>query len=408
MKLRHAILSAGVAGMAAVAVAAAGPAVAATPHALGAGAGYTPVAPIRVLDTRSGIGGPEKALFTNETRKLDLSSAIPSDATAVVLNVTAVLPDSNPGTFVTVWPDGTARPNTSNINPGPADEQVGNLVTVLVPADRTVDFFNHDSITDLVADLEGYYTPGQGAGYTALTPASRVLDTRNDVGTTQGTLGANTTRTLSLAGTVPAGTTAVTLNLTATNATASSFVTVWPADQTLPTASNLNTTVFTDVANLVTVKVSSDLKIDLYNHVGSVDLIADLAGYYTPGAGSGFTPITPQRVLDTRNGTGGPQAPLGAGTIRTLNLSGAVPAGSTSVLINLTGVSNFFPDTFVTAWPDGAQQPVTSNLNIPEFQTVANLASVALPADNSIDLFNNAGNVDLVGDVAGYFGPAGA
>jgi hypothetical protein len=179
---------------------------------------------------------------------------------------------------------------------------------------------------------------------------------------------------------------------------------VWPDGQPRPVASSLNPRAFHTVANQVTVAVGPNRKIDLYNYASSVQLVADLAGYYTPGTGAGFTALTPNRVLDTRNGTGGPEAPFVSGTVRSLSLSGVTPTGATAVVLNLTGISEE-TSTYVTAWPHGVQQPVTSNLNVDEFEITANLTTVALPASNTIDLYNYSGSLDLIGDIAGYFTP---
>jgi len=40
--------------------------------------------------------------------------------------------------------------------------------------------------------------------------------------------------------------------------------------------------------NLVTVQVGAGGKVDLYNHAGSVNLIADVAGYYSADSASTF------------------------------------------------------------------------------------------------------------------------
>jgi hypothetical protein len=69
--------------------------------------------------------------------------------------------------------------------------------------------------------------------------------------------------------------------VTATNPTASSYVTVWPDGTARPTASSLNFTLGETIPNLVVVPVGADGAIDFYNHTGSVDLVADLEGYYT-------------------------------------------------------------------------------------------------------------------------------
>jgi hypothetical protein len=81
---------------------------------------------------------------------------------------------------------------------------------------------------------------------------------------------------------LPAGTTAVVLNVTATNPTAGSYLTVYPGGQTRPTASNLNFVTAQTIPNLVIARVGAGNKLSFYNAAGSVDVIADLAGYYAP------------------------------------------------------------------------------------------------------------------------------
>jgi hypothetical protein len=111
-----------------------------------------------------------------------------------------------------------------------------------------------------------------------------VLDTRNGTGGYSAPVGPGGTISLQVTGVdgVPAsGVTAVVLNVTATNPTASSYVTVYPDGSSRPLASNLNFTAGETIPNLVTVPVGADGQIDFYNQSGSVNLVADLAGYYT-------------------------------------------------------------------------------------------------------------------------------
>jgi len=111
----------------------------------------------------------------------------------------------------------------------------------------------------------------------------RVLDDRIATGLT-GPWGPYTTRTLPIAGasgtTVPSGATGLIINVTATNASAGSFVTVFPHGFTRPIASSLNFGPGQTIPNLVTVGLWGLGSIDLYNSAGSVDLIADVVGYF--------------------------------------------------------------------------------------------------------------------------------
>ncbi|MBC9728021.1 N-acetylmuramoyl-L-alanine amidase [Streptomyces sp. TRM68367] len=68
--------------------------------------------------------------------------------------------------------------------------------------------------------------------------------------------------------------------MTATGGTSSSYVTVYPDGATRPTASNLNFSAGETIPNLVVVPVVNG-KVDFYNNAGSVNLIADITGYYT-------------------------------------------------------------------------------------------------------------------------------
>jgi hypothetical protein len=76
--------------------------------------------------------------------------------------------------------------------------------------------------------------------------------------------------------------TAVVLNVTAVQGTLPSFMTVWPADVSQPLASNLNFTPGEDIPNLVTVKLSASGQVKIYNNAGSVDVVADVVGWYAP------------------------------------------------------------------------------------------------------------------------------
>jgi hypothetical protein len=154
----------------------------------------------------------------------------------------------------------------------------------------------------------------------------------------------------------------------------------------------------------------------LSNNAGEVDLVVDVVGWFsradTPSNPTGLPlhSLPPARLLDTRDGTGAPTARVGAG--QTLDLAvaghGGVPAtGAQAVVVNLTGVAPS-ADTHVTAWAHGDSMPPTSNLNLPAIETRAGLAIVPVGADGSISLFNNAGDIDLVADVVGWYGNDGS
>jgi hypothetical protein len=74
---------------------------------------FTAQSPVRLLDTRDGTG----PVGAGGTIVVDLAARVPAAASAVVLNVTGVDPTAH--TFVSVYPSGTARPISSNLNLAP-------------------------------------------------------------------------------------------------------------------------------------------------------------------------------------------------------------------------------------------------------------------------------------------------
>ena len=237
------------------------------------------------------------------------------------------------------------------------------------------------------------------ARFTAVT-ARRVLDTRRGTGAPKAALGPNRSLILTVPG-LPSNTTAVTLNVTATSATASTFVAAYPTTQARRNLSMLNLTPGHTVATQVTVGVSPGNTLRLYNGAGSIALIADLEGYFTTSSSSGFTPTTPRRVLDTRSGTGARKGKLKAGSAVTLAVPG-LPSTATSVALNVTatGVTGA---TVIAAYPGGRARPNASVLNPARGDTVANLVTVPVGPGGKVSLYTSSADVDLVADLSGYF-----
>ena len=203
---------------------------------------------------------------------------------------------------------------------------------------------------------------------------------------------------------------AAVLNVTVTNPTADGYLTIWPAGQPRPATSVLNYRVGQTVANAVSVKVSSDLKVSIFTS-GGTDLLVDVTGVYagTGGApgGGGFEGIVPARVLDTRL-AGQPVAATASadGTtaaIHGLDVSGVVQANAVAVVLNVTAVPrpNGPLGGYLTVYPSGSGVPVASNLNHDGRHVVANQVTVKLAA-GKVDVFMQT-PVDVVVDVMGYY-----
>jgi hypothetical protein len=139
-------------------------------------------------------------------------------------------------------------------------------------------------------------TPG-ASSFVPITPC-RLFDTRPAtlVGVRNSPLGAQATFTATVWGSngncsIPSGATGVSMNVVAVNPTAPSFLTVFPADQPQPLASSLNWVAGqSPTPNAVTVSLSAAGKISFYNNTGTVDLAADIVGYYLSAGDPGPRP----------------------------------------------------------------------------------------------------------------------
>ncbi|SEE86953.1 PKD domain-containing protein [Streptomyces sp. Ag109_O5-10] len=250
-----------------------------------------------------------------------------------------------------------------------------------------------------------------GAAFVAAGP-TRLLDTRNGTGAPKRAVGAGGVVRLKILGVggVPAsGVTAVTLNVTDTGATASSYVSVYPDGIARPSASNLNFLAGQTNPNLVTVRVGADGYVDLYNAHGTVNLVADVEGYYTTKTGaaaeqdmSGLAVVTPTRVLDTRSGIGAHKGAVGPRSTTTITLPKYTRGGATQgAVLNVT-VTGGTSSGYITVACDGPTPPTTSTLNYRAGQTASNLATPCAYS-GTLHIYNSAGHVNLIADLQGVY-----
>ena len=269
-------------------------------------------------------------------------------------------------------------------------------------------------------------TPGRGA-FHSLVPC-RILDTRTTLGGHPGPLGAGASINVQVAGAtdkngspcgVPGtGASAAIINVTVTDTTAGSYLTIYPAGIPRPLASNLNWTAGRTVPNLVEVALGKDGALTAYNALGNVNVIFDVAGYVStpsavPGVDGLYNPVVPFRVLDTRTTNGGHQAAVGAGETMNLQVGGRsgsnVPAtGVSAVVLNVT-VTGPTATSYLTVFPMGASRPVASNLNFNAGQTVPNRVIVKVGTNAGtgtsgwVSIYNPVGSVHVIVDVGGWF-----
>ena len=210
-------------------------------------------------------------------------------------------------------------------------------------------------------------------------------------------------RLTDLADLVPAsGVGAVSLNVTAVDPDGAGFVTVYPCGQ-MPLASNVNYLAGQTVPNAVIAPVSATGTVCFYS-LRQADIVVDINGWFR--AGGGYTPVGPQRVLDTRPDLHTktlrfvPATKLLAGEEMEVQLSDLgtfVPqSGVAAVSLNVTVVDAEQPG-FLSVYPCG-QRPLVSSVNYEVGATVANEVIAVLSSTESVCFFANA-TIDLVVDV---------
>jgi hypothetical protein len=336
------------------------PLAAATPPTFAVGddrSGFVAVDPERLLDTRE-AGGAFGRLSGDVVYELDVSETAPSDATAVALNLATTATERTG--FLRAFPCSGAEPETSTINPL-GGENVSNAAIVPLGDGRVC--FRSNVDTDLVVDLNGWFTPSSTVGLATITPR-RLFDSRTGDG--GGRLSGGTTvevRALSSG----SNATAVSLSVTASKPAGVGFVTAWPCGTEMPLVANLNTTGGVTRPNLVNVRVGGGGAVCLFS-AGETDLVVDVLGEYREGSPSRYTPVGPVRIRDTRTDGHRPHSsnlaelvPLGDVDAAQANLTAVRTSGAGY----LTGYS-----CLTEAWPG------TANVNFAPRDTATTLALV--------------------------------
>lgn len=389
---------------------------------------YIPVTPARVVDTRTGLGGGSGQLVHGVARSFTLTGVggVPtSGVSAVSLTVTVVAPTAN--AYLTVWATGDTMPTASQMS---LDTGVtwANAVISKVGTGGQVSFYTNVGSTDLLVDVQGYYTNNQttatGGTFVPLTP-TRVYDTRTGLGGSSTKLAGGETRpvpVLGQAGVPSSGVSAVVVNVSGINGTGTCYFTVWGAGSR-PAVSNVNIPVGQAAGAMVQSGVDALGRINVFNNYGSIDLFVDVEGYYlSPTADSKnfFVPVTPTRVYSTVGGLNAKIAKMTPGSTASVPIRGVKNGTSTvvpaqaSVSAVVASVTAVTPQAsgYLVVHPEGVPRPTSSIVNY----TAANTGNVTgtviakIGTTGRISVYVSYGNPDLIVDVQGYFqsGPPAA
>ncbi len=364
---------------------------------------YAPINPVRLIDTRNNIGGVAAPIDRGCTMIVNVGADIPSSAQAVALSMTAVNSEVD---FFTVYPCATGRPETSNLN-ARAVGATPNLVVAIPDANRQICIFSHGR-SDLIIDLSGWWSDGPNR-FASISP-QRVYDSRQPGFVA---LAPFRVREVKIpTSVIPDGSTAAVVNLTAANGVRPGYMTAFPCGQPAPNASNVNFRA--DEARAVGAIVGLGLGNTLCVLADTtVHVIVDVTGFYAPAPTYGPTavvePTAGRRVVDSRNGIGGPLQPLAAGEIRSFDPVAGIAnaADASAVMLNFVS-TDAAGEGFLTAYPCGGAVPNVSTLNYVAREAATNLATIELGADRRICIVSSVQTNVIVDVFAVMTAPPGS
>ncbi|NNN21715.1 MAG: hypothetical protein HKL80_06925 [Acidimicrobiales bacterium] len=263
----------------------------------------TPIPQTRLVDTRANSGylnqgqtlGSKQIITVQATGNASVPS---SGVSAVILNVTAINSGNNSG-YLTLFPASPVLnssqisvPFTSNLN---WNHQgiISNQVIVPVGPTGAINVFNSLGNTDVVIDVEGYFSDGtnplsDGSELVSM-PSTRIIDTRSNSGYLFSgmTLAPGSSIVLS-PGSIPSmgaqQVTALLMNLTVTDISGPGYVSATPYAEPPTISSNVNFSTAGDiVSDSVVTPTGTSNEIQITNHgTSSVDIVVDLEGYFVP------------------------------------------------------------------------------------------------------------------------------
>ncbi len=377
--------------------------------------------PARLLETRTGPNNKTiDGLFEGEGRvaaggTVELTVAgrggVDANATAVVLNLGAILPSADG--YLTVYPCGEDRPLASNVNYFTGDV-VSNSVLAKIGDDGKVCIYTLAEV-DLIADVNSDVSAD---GSPVPVSPARLIDTRigpnnktvDGLFQGKGRVAARSTVELLVAGRggVPSDAKAVMLNLGSVLSDAPGFLTVYPCGASRPLASSVNYEAGGVVSNSVTAKIGTAGMVCIYT-LAATDLIADVNGF-VPVDGTP-DPLVPARLLETRtgeltvDGQFQAQGRAAAGSTTELIVAGrgGVPADASTVVLNVASILPAGPG-FLTIYPCGEDQPLASNVNYDGGDVISNSVIAKVGEDGKVCIFTKV-ETDLIADVTGSASP---
>lgn len=383
------------------------------------GKGLVSIQPVRLRDTREAMAVPAGGKIEVKAAGF---GAVPSDASAVLLNVAAVKPKGVG--HLRVFPCGSAMPKTSTLNYVEGEPRAAS--TFVKPGTNGTVCIYTSTATHIIVDAQGYVAAK--SALTAIAPI-RVADSRPGAPVdgpgllprmrVDGRISLDMTKLAEFSD-VPADAEGYVFNLTTANAAAVGHVTVNRCLLTFRPATVSSAANFVPgraTANLAYGSSGDELCIDTS---APVDLMIDVVGYTTSRYGAPQLLSENLRLLETRDrGQFGPGTMdekfdgigrLPGGTEFKLDVAGRtawwgaqVPKNISAAVLNITAVRPS-ANGHVVAYECG-KKPSTSNLNMRPGGATPNATLVPVGADGTVCLYTSV-DTDLVVDITGFVSSA--
>ena len=239
----------------------------------------------------------------------------------------------------------------------------------------------------------------EGSGFTPFEPTRR-LDTRSADGTTgRERLSGNRPLTINMRGFrgIPDDATGVSINLTPTDSSEAGWIAVYSCAQGFTGTSTANFLPGQPSPNAAYVALDENGEFCVLANV-DVHVIIDVNGYFSVASESRIEPVSPTRVIDTRQSA---TSRLRVDETRVLSLPVAVGtvAVTVEVIIDRAGGSGF-----LTIWSCSGPRPDTSYVNSSDNLPRSNQATVPVDNNGRICVYTSV-DTDMVIDLVGVARP---
>ncbi len=346
---------------------------------------FSPLRPVRLVDTAHGLGSVIAPLGDGCTMVVDPGLA--ATVRSVEVDLTSLAASANG--VVSAWACGSPQP----VGPAlqvVAGRTVSSMVVVPLGADGTFCLTTTAS-TDLLVDLFGSYGTGAGLRFQPVA-ATRLFDSRSGTKPVAGNV-----RTVQVAGSlrVPLGATAASVTIHSTGAAASGVVTAYACDEARPAPSTMRVTGGVDSTVTVQVDLSAAGRLCLYVNA-AMHLTVDVSGWFGPGATTSYFAVNGERFLD---------ADVAAGQARAFGVTGVrgiAAAATVKALAGRVSATNAAANGYLTAHACAAALPQVSMVRMSP-TAPATTSVVGMDSTNGRWCITPSTAVHVAVDVVGWY-----